>query len=79
MMNLFYRGYMIHEDIHSVCYIIYDRRPARVELAIAGDSGEAMSWIDGRVAAAEAEALTKRERFPLVSALDHSQSPVATW
>ena len=45
-MNLFYRGYVIHQDIPSICYTIFGRRPARVELAACGTSREAMRWVD---------------------------------
>ncbi len=49
-MNIFYRGYVIHEDVPSICYTIYDRRPERVELATVGTSREAMKWVDARIA-----------------------------
>jgi len=45
-MNLFYRGYVIHQDIPSICYTIFSRRPERVELAACGTSREAMQWVD---------------------------------
>ena len=45
-MNLFYRGYVIHQDIPSICYTIFSRRPQRVELAACGTSREAMQWVD---------------------------------
>ena len=48
-MNIYYRGYVIHEDVPSICYTIYDRRPERVELATAGTSREAMQWVDSRI------------------------------
>ena len=51
--NIFYRGYVIHEDVPSVCYTIYDRRPERAELATAGASREAMKWVDSRIAIEE--------------------------
>jgi hypothetical protein len=49
-MNIYYRGYVIHEDICSICYTIYGARPHRTELATAGTSGEAMQWIDRDIA-----------------------------
>ena len=52
-MNLYYRGYVIHEDVPSICYTIYDRRPDRVELATVGTSREAMKWVDSRIAIEE--------------------------
>jgi hypothetical protein len=45
-MNLFYRGYVIHQDIPSICYTIFSRRPERIELAACGTSREAMRWVD---------------------------------
>lgn len=51
--NIYYRGYVIHEDVPAVCYTIYDRRPDRKELATAGTSREAMKWVDSRIAIEE--------------------------
>ena len=45
-MNLFYRGYVIHQDIPSICYTIFSRRPERMELVACGTSREAMRWVD---------------------------------
>ncbi|PKB79904.1 MAG: hypothetical protein BZY88_10980 [SAR202 cluster bacterium Io17-Chloro-G9] len=45
-MNIFYRGYVIHEDIRSICYTIYGRRPARRELDAQCTAQEAMQWVD---------------------------------
>jgi hypothetical protein len=50
MMNLYYRGYVIHEEIRSICYIVFGRRPHRLELASNGTAKEAMRWVDRRVA-----------------------------
>ena len=47
--NIYYRGYVIHEDIRAICYTIYDRRPARQELATLGNSRAAMRWVDARI------------------------------
>lgn len=52
-MNIYYRGYVIHEDVPSICYTIYDRRPDRIELATAGTSREAMKWVDSRISIEE--------------------------
>ena len=52
-MNIYYRGYVIHEDVPKICYTIYDRRPDRVELATAGTSREAMKWVDSRISIEE--------------------------
>ena len=46
MMNLFYRGYVIHEDIPSICYTIYGAKPHRAELRSRGTALEAMKWVD---------------------------------
>ena len=45
-MNIFYRGYVIHEDIRAICYTIYSRRPERQELHARGTAIEAMQWVD---------------------------------
>ena len=49
MMNLYYRCYVIHEDIPSLCYTISDRRPHRSELGRSGSLMEAMHWVDGHI------------------------------
>ena len=46
MMNLFYRGYVIHEDIRSICYTIYGAKPLRAEIGSRGTTLEAMRWVD---------------------------------
>ena len=46
MMNLFYRGYVIHEDMRSICYTIYGGKPQRAELGSRGTTLEAMKWVD---------------------------------
>ncbi len=48
-MKIFYRGYVIDEEIRSISYSVYGRRPERPELAAKGSSREAMEWIDGNV------------------------------
>jgi hypothetical protein len=48
--NLYYRGYLIHEDIRSLHYTIYGTRPERRQVAGAATSRQAMEWVDGRVA-----------------------------
>ena len=50
-MNIFYRGYVIHEDIRAICYTIYGRRPDRRELDARCTATEAMQWVDRDVAA----------------------------
>ena len=73
MMNLFYRGYVIHEDVHAMCYTIFDRRPDRLELVIAGDSGEAMTWIDRHVHLKQDDVPGEPERIPWLSWVDDGE------
>jgi len=47
--NIYYRGYVIHEDIPAICYTVYDCRLDRVELTSATTAMEAMQWIDWRI------------------------------
>ena len=49
-MNIYYRGYVIHEDIKSVYYTIYGMRPDRQEIDRAGTSRQAMERIDRLIA-----------------------------
>ena len=53
-MNIYYRGYVVHEDIRHIHYTIYGELPQRREMARAGDSQEAMRWIDSQIADREA-------------------------
>ena len=46
-MKIYYRGYVIHEEIRSISYSVYGRRPERAELTAKSTSREAMEWIDG--------------------------------
>jgi len=46
MLNLFYRGYVIREDIRSICYTIYGTKPHRAELRSRSTALEAMKWVD---------------------------------
>ena len=55
--NIFYRGYVIHEDIRSVFYTIYGPRPNRRELSQIGTFRQAMEWIDREINAQEPESL----------------------
>ncbi len=55
-MNTYYRGYVIHEDIRSICYTIYGRRPHRVELAARSTALAAMRWVDLDTRRADARA-----------------------
>jgi len=45
-MNTFYRGFLIREDIKSICYTILGMRPDRPELATVGTYTEAMELLD---------------------------------
>ncbi len=56
-MNIYYRGYLIHEDIRSIFYTVYGVRPGRAELASVGNSREAMEWIDRQIAEQEPQSL----------------------
>lgn len=46
MKNLYYRCYVIHEDILSICYTIIGPRPDRSELNQRSSLMEAMHWVD---------------------------------
>ena len=48
-MKIYYRGYVIHEEIRSISYSVYGRRPERDELTAKSTSREAMEWIDSNV------------------------------
>ena len=48
-MKIFYRGYVIDEEIRSISYSVYGQRPERSELTVKSTSREAMKWIDGEV------------------------------
>jgi hypothetical protein len=56
-MNIYYRGYVIHEDIRRIHYTIYGTRPHRAELTSAGSSLEAMRWVDQQIAESRMESL----------------------
>ena len=58
-MKIFYRGYVIDEEIRSISYSVYGRRPERPELTAKGSSREAMEWIDGNVRRDDILAATK--------------------
>ena len=45
-MNLYYRGYLIHEDIRSICYTVYGRRPQRSAMTTKDNCTAAMQWVD---------------------------------
>ena len=53
-MNIFYRSYLIHEEIRSICCTVFGRRPIRTELATCENTMAAMQWVDRQVAGGEA-------------------------
>ena len=61
MMNLYYRGYAIHEDIRAICYTISGCRPDRIELGNSVTAKEAMRWVDRHVARRAAERWIDRD------------------
>ena len=74
MKNLFYRGYLIHEDIPSICYTVFGYRPERTEVGSRSTALEAMRLVDGqasRRALTQARAgwLEKDGRTPKAAAL----------
>ena len=48
-MRIYYRGYIIDEEIRSISYSVYGQRPERPELTARSTSREAMEWIDNNV------------------------------
>lgn len=46
-MRIYYRGYVIDEEIPSISYSVYGCRPERSELTTRSTTREAMHWIDG--------------------------------
>ena len=48
-MKIYYRGYVIDEEIRSHCYTVYGRRPERPEMTTQVDAQRSMKWIDGDV------------------------------
>lgn len=45
-MKIYYRGYVIDEEIRSISYAVYGPRPVRVEVSAQPDARAAMQWID---------------------------------
>ncbi len=60
-MRIYYRGYVIDEEIPSISYSVYGRRPKRLELTAKSTSRQAMEWIDGDV---KREAILRMTRTP---------------
>lgn len=48
-MRIYYRGYVIDEEIPSISYAVFGRRPERLELTAKSTTRQAMEWIDGDV------------------------------
>ena len=48
-MRIYYRGYVIDEEIRSISYSVYGQRPERPELTARSTSREAMEWIDNNL------------------------------
>ena len=48
-MRIYYRGYIIEEEIRSISYSVYGQRPGRPELTARSTPREAMEWIDNDV------------------------------
>ena len=59
IMKIYYRGYVIHEEIRSISYSVYGERPKRAELTAKSTSREAMEWIDGNMRRNEILAATR--------------------
>ena len=52
-MNIFYRGYLIHEEMRAICCTVFGRRPVRTELATCDNTMAAMQWVDRQIAGAK--------------------------
>ena len=48
-MKIYYRGYIIEEEIRSISYSVYGQRQERLELIARSTPREAMEWIDNDV------------------------------
>lgn len=60
-MNIYYRGYVIHQDIPNIYYTVFGRRPLRMELSACATSLEAMQWVDRRVSSAITDGVPSRQ------------------
>ena len=45
-MRIYYRGYVIDEEIPAISYSVHGRRPQRPELTAKSTTRQAMEWID---------------------------------
>ena len=68
LMKIYYRGYVIHEEIRSISYSVYGRRPKRAELTAKSTSREAMEWIDSNVRRDDILAATRTPELALYQA-----------
>ena len=75
-MNIYYRGYVIHENIRRIHYTIYGARPDRMELASAGSSLEAMRWVDQHIAEKGVDSLMV---WPTLFATGHQPASAGSW
>ncbi len=64
-MRIFYRGYVIDEEIRSISYSVRGRRPERPELTARSTSREAMEWIDSNVKRETILSATKTQHTPI--------------
>jgi hypothetical protein len=58
-MRIFYRGYVIDEEIPSISYSVRGRRPERPELTAKSTTRQAMEWIDSNVRRESILAMTR--------------------
>ena len=65
-MNIFYRGYVIHEEIRAICCNVLGRRPVRSQLATCDNTMAAMQWVDRQIAAGEAAAAGPPKRVAVL-------------
>ena len=62
MNNMYYRGFVIHEEIRSICYTVFGRRPQRAEMGSRGTALEAMWMVDRHVAVSPAEPVHPQDK-----------------
>jgi len=65
-MNIFYRGYLIHEEIRAICCTVSGRRPVRRQLATCDSTMAAMQWVDRLVATEETTAAETAKQVALL-------------
>ncbi len=67
MSNLYYRGYVIREEIRSICYTIFGCRQDRKGITSRGSALEAMRWVDRDVARKWADLFLRRDKARLAA------------